>query len=266
MHTAFEVRPELQSPAYVPSPTTSQPLIRVENVSVRYRVPQERINTFKEYAIRSLQRRIVYNEFFALRDVTLEVMAGEVFGVIGRNGAGKSTLLRVISQVMKPTMGRIWRRGSVAPLLELGAGFHQELTGRENVFLNGALLGHSRREMISRFDEIVAFAELEKFIDTPLRNYSSGMQARLGFAVATAIRPDILIVDEVLSVGDEQFQAKCKDRISAFRRSGATILLVSHQADVVEDLCDRAVWLDSGRISAIGPAREVVGKYHDSHP
>jgi len=189
-------------------------------------------------------------------------MAGEVFGVIGRNGAGKSTLLRVISQVMRPTIGRVWRSGSVAPLLELGAGFHPELTGRENVFLNGALLGHTRREMRERFDEIVAFSELDKFIDTPIRNYSSGMQARLGFAVATAFRPDILIVDEVLSVGDEQFQAKCKARISDFQSGGATILLVSHQADVVEELCNRAVWLDSGRVKAIGPSREVVSKYH----
>jgi homopolymeric O-antigen transport system ATP-binding protein len=236
-------------------------VVRVENVSVKYRVPHERIRTFKEYAIRALQRRVTYDEFFALRNVTLEVMAGEVFGVIGRNGAGKSTLLRVISQVMKPSIGRVWRNGSVAPLLELGAGFHPELTGRENIFLNGALLGHSREQMRSRFDEIVTFAELENFIDTPIRNYSSGMQARLGFAVATAFQPEILIVDEVLSVGDERFQEKCTARIEAFQRGGATILLVSHQAKLVEELCDRAVWLDGGRAQAIGPAREVVQRY-----
>ncbi len=238
-------------------------VVRVENVSVRYRVPHERISTFKEYAIRALQRRVTYDEFFALRDVTLEVSAGEVFGVIGRNGAGKSTLLRVISQVMKPSSGRIWRQGSVAPLLELGAGFHPELTGRENVFLNGALLGHSREEMRNRFDEIVDFAELENFIDTPIRNYSSGMQARLGFAVATAVQPEILIVDEVLSVGDERFQEKCTARIEEFQRNGATILLVSHQAKLVEELCNRAVWLDGGRAQAIGPAREVVQRYQE---
>ena len=238
-------------------------VVRVENVSVRYRVPHERISTFKEYAIRALQRRVTYDEFFALRDVTLDVSAGEVFGVIGRNGAGKSTLLRVISQVMKPSSGRVWRQGSVAPLLELGAGFHPELTGRENVFLNGALLGHSREAMRNRFDEIVGFAELENFIDTPIRNYSSGMQARLGFAVATAVQPEILIVDEVLSVGDERFQEKCTARIEEFQRNGATILLVSHQAKLVEKLCNRAVWLDGGRAQAIGPAREVVQRYQE---
>lgn len=239
----------------------SQVVVSIENVSVKYRVPHERISTFKEYAIRSIQRRVTFDEFYALHDVSLQVRASEVFGVIGRNGAGKSTLLRVISQVMRPSSGRVWRLGRVAPLLELGAGFHPELTGKENVFLNGALLGHSRAEMSSRFDEIVEFAELAEFIDTPLRNYSSGMAARLGFAVATAIQPDVLIVDEVLSVGDERFQEKCTGRIDQFRSSGATILLVSHNANLVQSLCNRAVWLDKGVIKAIGNAAEVVARY-----
>lgn len=244
-----------------PSPEAEQIVIRVENVSVRYRVPHEQINTLKEYAIRSLQRRVTYNEFHALNNVSLDVRASEVFGIIGRNGAGKSTLLRVIARVMRPTSGRVWLRGRVAPLLELGAGFHQELTGRENIFLNGALLGHTRAEMREKFDEIVEFAELAEFIDTPIRNYSSGMSARLGFAVATAIQPEILIVDEVLSVGDERFQEKCEARMAEFRASGATILLVSHDADLVRSLCNRAVWLDKGRVRALGPSADVVDAY-----
>jgi ABC-2 type transport system ATP-binding protein/lipopolysaccharide transport system ATP-binding protein len=240
-------------------------VIRLEEVSVRYRVPHERISSFKEYAIRFLQRRVTYDEFYALREVDLEVRAGEVFGVIGHNGAGKSTLLRLIARVMRPTRGRVYRQGRVAPLLELGAGFHPELSGRENVFLNGALLGYTRLEMESKFPEIVAFAELENFIDTPLRNYSSGMSARLGFAVATATQPDILIVDEVLSVGDEQFQQKCANRINEFREQGATILLVTHNAAFVRRLCNRAVWLDHGRVQAVGEADEVVTAYQQTY-
>lgn len=241
--------------------TEKNTAIRLEGITVRYRVPHERINTIKEFAIRALQRRVTYDEFYALREVSLEVQTGEVFGVIGRNGAGKSTLLRVISQVMRPMSGRVWRKGRVAPLLELGAGFHPELTGRENIFLNGALLGYSRAEMISRYQQIVEFAELEKFIDSPLRNYSSGMSARLGFAVATAIEPNILIVDEVLSVGDERFQQKCAKRIEEFRKNGVTILFVSHNANLIKELCDRAVWLDQGRVRMIGSAAEVIRGY-----
>jgi ABC-type polysaccharide/polyol phosphate transport system ATPase subunit len=246
-----------------PRDSTDRTVIRVEAVSVRYRVAHERINTLKEYAIRKLQRRVKYTEFFALKEVTLDVRASEVFGVVGRNGAGKSTLLRVISRVMRPSSGRVWRQGHIAPLLELGAGFHPELTGRENVFLNGTLLGHSHAEMVARFDEIVDFAELAEFIDSPIRNYSSGMWARLGFAVATAIRPDILIVDEVLAVGDERFQEKCKKRIAQFRENGASILLVSHDGELVQNLCNRAVWLDKGEVRALGPASEVVAAYRE---
>ena len=192
----------------------AETVIRLENVSVEYRAPRERITSFKEYAIRLLQRRVQHLEFKALRNVDLEVRQGEVFGILGQNGAGKSTLLKVVSRVMRPTQGRVWVRGRIAPLLELGAGFHPELNGRENVFLNGTLLGYTHAEMEALFDQIVDFAELRDFINAPLRTYSTGMAVRLGFAVATATRPDILIVDEVLAVGDEQFQEKCAARMT----------------------------------------------------
>jgi lipopolysaccharide transport system ATP-binding protein len=235
--------------------------VRLEDVSVRYRVPREHIATLKERAIRQLQRRVQFDEFWALRNVNVEVRRGEVLGIIGRNGAGKSTLLKVIARVLRPTTGSVWLRGRVAPLLEFGAGFHPELTGRENVFLNGALLGFSRAEMEAKFKHIVDFAELWDFIDAPLRTYSSGMVARLGFAVATDVNPDILIVDEILGVGDAEFQQKSADRIHGFLRSGATILLVSHSLDAIRNLCNRAIWLDNGRIVAGGTADQVIDAY-----
>jgi ABC-type polysaccharide/polyol phosphate transport system ATPase subunit len=241
------------------------PAILIEDVSVCYRVPRERLTSFKEYAIRALQRRVRHDELWALRDVDLEIRRGELFGVIGRNGAGKSTLLKVISRVLRPTRGRVRVWGRPAPLLELGAGFHPELTGRENVFLNGALLGRSRAEIEAQFEAIVDFAELWEFVDAPLRTYSTGMMARLGFAVATAIRPEILIVDEVLSVGDQQFQQKCLARMREFRERGATILLVSHNMELVQGLCERAAWLHHGELRALGSAVEVVGRYQTSH-
>ena len=239
-------------------------VIRLEAVSVRYRVPLERIGSFKEYLIRRVKGRVNHHEFMALSDVTFAVGKGEVFGVVGRNGAGKSTLLKVVSRVLPPSNGRVVVYGQVAPLLELGAGFHPELTGRENVLLNGALLGHSRREIAARFEEIADFAELGDFIEAPLRTFSTGMVARLGFAVAAAWVPDILILDEVLSVGDEAFQRKCLERMRAFQESGATVLMVSHSASTVERMCARAVWLDHGQVRALGPASEVTGAYHAS--
>src|SRR6185503_11266091 len=190
----------------------TETVIRLDDVSVRYRLPEERIGTFKEYMIRLLQRRMSYNSFLALNRVNINVQKGEIFGIVGRNGAGKSTLLKVISRVLVPTDGRVWIKGRVSPLLELGAGFHPELTGRENVFLNGTLLGHPRREIEEHMQDIIEFAELGAFIEAPLRTYSSGMVARLGFAVATSWQPEILILDEVLSVGDEAFQLKCQNR------------------------------------------------------
>jgi len=236
-------------------------VIRLENVSVEYHAPREQIRSFKEYAIRLLQGRVQHEEFKALCDVSLEVHQGEVMGVIGHNGAGKSTLLKLVSRVMKPTGGRVWVKGRIAPLLELGAGFHPELSGRENVFLNGTLLGRTHAEMESLFDEIVDFAEMWDFIDAPLRTYSTGMAVRLGFAVATARQPDILIVDEALSVGDEQFRQKCAARMDSFRENGTTILLVTHDSKQVTGMCDRAAWLDHGRLRAIGDAQSVVDQY-----
>jgi len=248
--------------ATVAAPATDGDVaVRLENVSVRYRVPHERIGTLKEYAIRALQRRVKNNEFWALRDINLEVRRGEVFGIIGRNGAGKSTLLKVVARVLRPTTGRVWIRGRVAPLLEFGAGFHPELTGRENIFLNGTLLGFSRREMENKFERIVDFAELWDFIDAPLRTYSSGMIARLGFAIATDVTPDVLIVDEVLSVGDEAFQRKAAARMNAFRQSGATILLVTHNMSTMVAACQRALWIEQGEAKASGRPEEVAQAY-----
>ncbi len=238
-----------------------EPIIQLENVCVSYRLPSERIGTFKEYAIRKLQRKIRFEKFWALSDISLQVNRGEVFGLIGNNGAGKSTMLKVISKVLKPTKGRVVVYGKIAPLLELGAGFHPELSGRENVFLNGALLGYSRAEMEAVFDEIVEFSELEQFINAPVRTYSSGMFARLGFAVATAHMPEILILDEILSVGDEAFQKKSRDRLQSFQRKGSTVLMVSHALDTMIGMCDRIAWIDHGKTQKIGEPQEVIAAY-----
>ena len=265
MLTEFENSPvddEVDSFLVPGKDVAAEVVIRLENVSVVYRAPSERIKSFKEYAIRLIKRQVEHREFRALNQVNLEIRRGEVFGLVGHNGAGKSTLLKVVSRVMKPTHGRIWVKGKIAPLLELGAGFHPELSGRENVFLNGTLLGHSRVEMEALFDGIVEFAELKEFIDAPLRTYSTGMTVRLGFAVATATRPDILIIDEVLAVGDEQFQEKCTERIMEFRRQGTTILLVTHSSGTVERICDRAAWLDHGRLCDTGTPSDIIGQYH----
>jgi len=236
-------------------------MIRLEDVAVRYRAPEERLGTFKEYAIRHLQRRVRYRDFYALDDVNLEVQRGEIFGIIGRNGAGKSTLLKVVSRVLVPTRGRVVLGGQVSPLLELGAGFHPELTGRENVMLNGTLLGYTSRELEERMDAIIDFSELGSFIEAPLRTYSSGMAARLGFAVATAWQPEILLVDEVLAVGDESFRRKCQARMQAFRDAGTTILMVTHDMGTVAALCARAAWLEHGKICSMGPSFKVIEDY-----
>ncbi|MBT3389359.1 MAG: ABC transporter ATP-binding protein [Chloroflexi bacterium] len=236
-------------------------MIKLENISIQYRLPRERLSGIKEYTIRWAQGRLQYQEFWALRDINLEIERGESFGVIGRNGAGKSTLLKVMARVLKPTRGRVVMRGRTAPLLELGAGFHPELTGRENVFLNGALIGLPRKEITTQFDAIVDFAEIDEFIDAPLRTYSTGMVARLGFAVATSIRPQILLIDEVLSVGDTAFQEKCLARMRAFQSQGTTIVLVSHSMGRVQEFCQRALWLSGGQVAALGDVAGVVELY-----
>jgi lipopolysaccharide transport system ATP-binding protein len=238
-----------------------QPVILAEDLSIRYRLPKEKVSSIKEFAIRWAQQRLVYEDFLALQGVDLAIYSGELFGVIGRNGAGKSTLLKVVAGLLHPAQGRVVVRGKVAPLLELGAGFHPELTGRENVYLYATLLGMRRNEIDALFDEIVDFAELWDFIDAPLRTYSTGMSARLGFAVASCRQADVLLVDEVLAVGDVQFQAKCLERMQAFRDQGATILYVTHNLDTVREHCDRAAWLDDGWLAECGAVNLVVDAY-----
>lgn len=231
---------------------------------MRYRAPTERFATFKEYMIRLVQGRVRHAEFMAVNHISLDIYPGEVFGVIGQNGAGKSTLLKVAARVLPPTEGRVVIKGWTAALLELGAGFHPELTGRENIFLNGAILGFTQKEMAALFDQVVDFSELGEFIEAPMRTYSSGMWTRLGFAVATVQRPDILLVDEVLSVGDEAFQKKSFRRIQEFREKGTTILLVSHSMDAVATMCQRAAWLDHGVLKFLGEPKDVINAYRAS--
>jgi ABC-type polysaccharide/polyol phosphate transport system ATPase subunit len=235
--------------------------VQLDNVSVSYRAPRERIPSFKDFVIHWLRRQISYQTFLALQKINLKVYKGEVFGIIGPNGAGKSTLLKVISRVLQPTTGRVRVLGKIAPLLELGAGFDFELTGRENIYLNGAILGYSKKEMERRVDRIVDFAGLQDFIEAPLRTYSSGMVVRLGFAVATDERPQILIVDEILSVGDTEFQTHSFERIQSFQAQGTTILLVTHDVGRVDALCQRALLLSHGQIAALGEAGAVVDGY-----
>jgi len=240
-----------------------EPAIELRDVGVRYRVPKETIASLKEYAIRKFQRRLEYGELRALRGVNLTVLPGERVGVVGSNGAGKSSLFKVIARVRRPSEGRVIVRGTVAPLLELGLGFHVELTGRENVVLQGTLMGFSRREMLKRMDRIAEFAELESFLDMPIRNYSTGMVSRLAFAVATDVDPEILLVDETLAVGDERFRTKCQARMASFRETGRTFLVVSHALDEVRRSCNRAVWIQEGEVMRDGPAGEVCDAYHE---
>jgi ABC-type polysaccharide/polyol phosphate transport system ATPase subunit len=236
--------------------------IRVESVSKRFSLYHERPRSLKEAV--TLRRRRVYDEFWALQDVSFHVPPGETIGIIGANGSGKSTLLKCLARILVPDRGSIVVNGRVGALLELGAGFHPELTGRENVFLNGAILGVTRGELKARFDEIVALAGLERFIDTRVKNYSSGMYARLGFAIAVSLRPDILLVDEVLAVGDEEFHHRSMAKLDELRRSDCTLVLVTHALDIVAQRCDRAVFLRNGSVAGIGPAPKVVAAYRQS--
>jgi ABC-2 type transport system ATP-binding protein len=242
-------------------PRATMPVIRLDDVALRYRLAKQRIPSLKEYAIHLLRGALTYQELWALNGVSVSIERGEVVGIVGRNGAGKSTLLKVISGILKPTRGRAAVTGRVSPLLELGTGFDYELTGRENVMLNALLLGRSKREVRERFDSIVEFSELGDFIDVPLRNYSSGMTARLGFAIATAWDPEILILDEVLAVGDAAFQQKCHRRLGEVLASGATVLMVSHVARTLILECSRCLWLSEGRLVADGTPAEVLQQY-----
>ena len=236
-------------------------VIDVDKVTIRFNMATEKVDNLKEYFVRLVTKQLMFQEFLALQDVDLKVKKGEAWGLIGINGSGKSTLLKAISGIMKPYKGTITVRGNIAPLIELGAGFDANLTARENIFLNGAVLGHSKKEMQEHFEEIVDFAEIRKFLDSPIKNYSSGMKARLGFSVATMVKPDILIVDEVLSVGDYRFRQKCQKRMEEMLSSGTTLLFVSHSIDQVKELCDHALWLDHGKMVMSGEAGPICDAY-----
>ena len=238
-----------------------EPAIRFEHVSKRFTIRHERARSFQDLLVRRFHRSDTSEDFWALRDVSFDVEPGTALGLVGSNGSGKSTLLKLVTRILKPTSGRVSVRGRVSALLELGAGFHPELSGRDNVFLNASILGLPRRDIAARFDSIVRFAELERFIDIPLKHYSSGMAARLGFAVAINVDPDILLIDEVLSVGDESFQARCLEEIERFHRQGKTLLLVSHDLDSIRELCTQAVWLNAGAVAATGNPEATVGAY-----
>jgi ABC-2 type transport system ATP-binding protein len=237
------------------SSLANAPAIKVRDVSKRFRIYREKPTSLKQRLLTSRSRA---EDFWALRDVALDVGEGSTFGLIGHNGSGKTTLLKCVAGILRPTSGAILQRGRLAALLELGAGFHPELTGRENVYLNASFLGLSRKQTDAAFDDIVAFAELEQFIDTEVKFYSSGMLVRLGFAVAVYVEPDVLLIDEVLAVGDEAFQAKCLNRVREFQREGRTIVLVTHALDTVTEICDRAAMLHHGELHAIGMPAEVV--------
>lgn len=233
--------------------------IKLENITVRFRIPHEKIPTIREYAIRWLKRcSVSYSDFNALNNISFSIKQGQTVGIIGSNGAGKSTLLKVISRVIRPTQGRVFLRGRIAPLLELGAGFDYEMTGRENIFLNGAVLGFSRRDIASRIERIIEFSGIGEFIDAPVRTYSSGMVARLGFAVATDVQPEVLVIDEILAVGDIDFQKKSTTRILEYYNNGSTILVVSHNPNSIKQLCTHAIWLEHGCIRMMGSVDDVL--------
>lgn len=236
-------------------------IIRAENISMQFNMATEKIDNIKEYFVKRVKRNISYDTLWALKNVNFRMDAGESVGVIGLNGSGKSTFLKILAGVLEPTEGMVEVIGSVAPLIELGAGFDMDLTAKENVWLNGAILGHKRSVMREHYEEIVEFSGLRDFMDTPLKNFSSGMLARLGFSVMTFGTPDILIVDEVLSVGDFVFKAKCRDRIEELRKNGTAILLVSHNVGEVREICSRAIWLEKGMVQMDGPCMEVTEAY-----
>lgn len=242
--------------------SSKKTMIKVDHVSMIFNMASEQLNSIKEYAIAALKRELRFKEFRALDDVSFEVKQGDVFGILGTNGSGKSTILKIIAGVLEPSKGSCTVSGNIAPLIELGAGFDMELTARENIYLNGALLGYSKQFIEENFDDIVEFAEVEKFLDMPMKNYSSGMVARIAFAIATVIVPEILIVDEVLSVGDFMFQKKCEDRITKLiKEHGVTVLIVSHNNDQIERLCNKAVWIEKGHLRMAGTSKEVCQTY-----
>lgn len=239
--------------------------VEVNNVSMRFNLAKERVDNLKEWIVRRLKFNTnQIDEFWALREISLKIPKGDSFALIGSNGSGKSTLLKVISGILTPTQGNVALQGSIAPLIELGAGFDMDLTGRENVFLNGAVLGHSKKMMLEKYDEIMDFSELRQFEDVPVKNYSSGMLARLGFSIATMVKPDILIVDEILSVGDSAFQEKCRIRMEEVMSGGATVILVSHSESDVLRVCKHAAWINKSHLMFVGDAKEAIERYNSS--
>ena len=235
--------------------------IEIDHVTIRFNMASEKVDNLKEYIIKLIKKELIFQEFLAVKDVSFKVKRGEAWVLIGVNGSGKSTLLKAISGILKPYKGSITVNGEIAPLIELGAGFDPNLTARENIYLNGTVLGHSKKFMEEHFDEIVDFAELHDFLDTPIKNFSSGMSARLGFSIATMVKPEILIVDEILAVGDFLFQQKCMERMSHMLEGGTTLLFVSHNIETVKKLCDHAAWLDHGVLKMAGEVETVCDAY-----
>ena len=240
------------------------PIVEVNNVSMMFRLYRENVDSLKEFLIKKVKRQITYEEFWALSDISFQVNKGESVALIGRNGCGKSTLLKTIAGVLKPTKGSVHINGTVAPMIELGAGFDMDLTARENIYLNGSILGYSREFIDQKFDEIVSFSELQDFLEVPVRNFSSGMVARLAFSIATQVDPEILIVDEILSVGDLNFQQKSEAKMRSMITGGTTVLYVSHSIDSIRSLCDKVVWLDHGKVVMSGNTEKVCQAYYDS--
>ncbi|MBE5922180.1 MAG: ABC transporter ATP-binding protein [Lachnospiraceae bacterium] len=239
----------------------SEEILKVENVSMKFNLSKEKVDSVKEYMIKFFRRELKYNEFWALKNVSFSLNKGDRLGILGLNGAGKSTLLKVIAGVFKPTEGSVERHGVLAPMIELGAGFDMQYTGKENIYLYGAVLGYSKKFLDERIDEIIEFSELGDFIDVPLKNYSSGMKARLGFSIATVVNPDILILDEVLSVGDAKFRKKSEKKIMDMFASGVTVLFVSHSMEQIKKICNKAIILQKGQLVAAGDVDEVAAKY-----
>lgn len=243
----------------------NEPIVEVNHVSMKFNLSTEKVDNVKEYFIKRIKNNLKYDEFWALNDIDFKMQRGESVALIGLNGCGKSTLLKTIAGVLKPTKGNVVVRGTLAPLIELGAGFDMDLTARENVFLNGAILGYSRKEMTEFYDGIVDFSELQDFMNVPIKNFSSGMLARLAFAIATIGTPDILIVDEVLSVGDFRFQEKCEKRIQSMRKEDTSLLFVSHSIEQVQSICQRAIWIEKGHVIEDGPSKEVGERYKKAY-
>lgn len=236
-------------------------VIKLENVSLKFKLQKERSPSLKEFAIRLLSKKVSYINFYAIKNINIEIKKGESIGIIGRNGAGKTTLLRIIAGVYKPTEGKVFVKGKIMPIIELGAGFDMELTGKENIFINGLLLGMTKKEIEGKYDEIVEFSGLKDFINSPLRTYSSGMILRLGFSIATVTNPDIILLDEVFAVGDAEFREKCINKINKFKENGSTFLFVSHNMNAIKEICENAIWLEKGEIKMYHKVDNTIENY-----